>query len=191
MSVGFGFSVGDFIAAIELVTTVIDALQASGTARDEYRELVSQLRSLETALLRVKRLDGEEQYDEVIALRQAASQCQRTIEEFWTKASKQHPGLRGCGSRSRLKDGWMRVKWAVCKREDVVRFKADLVGHTESIQMILSVIQMQVLMIVMTSDSAADLQLGARRLSQKRSGTISTGVLRVNFKRASSTACSD
>lgn len=36
------------------------------------------------------------------------------------------------------------MKWAVCKREDVVRFKADLVGHTESIQMILSVIQMQV-----------------------------------------------
>jgi hypothetical protein len=107
MSVGFGFSVGDFIAAIELVTTVIDALQASGTARAEYRELVSQLRSLETVLLHVKRLDGEEEFDEVIALRQAASQCQRTIEEFWTKASKQHPGLRGCGSRFRLKDSWM------------------------------------------------------------------------------------
>lgn len=54
MSVGFGFSVGDFIAAIELVGTVIDALRSSGSAATEYRELVGQLLSLETALLQVK-----------------------------------------------------------------------------------------------------------------------------------------
>jgi hypothetical protein len=53
MSVGFGFSVGDFIAAIELVGTVIDALRSSGSAATEYRALVSQLLSLETALLQV------------------------------------------------------------------------------------------------------------------------------------------
>jgi hypothetical protein len=71
MSVGFGFSAGDFIAAIELVGTVVDALRASGNAGVEYRELVSQLLSLESALIQVKRLEFEEsQYAEVIALRQ-------------------------------------------------------------------------------------------------------------------------
>ena len=51
MSVGFGFSVGDFIAALELVSTVIDALRQSGEASVEYRELLRQLYGLETALL--------------------------------------------------------------------------------------------------------------------------------------------
>lgn len=68
---GFGFSAGDFIAAIELVGTVVDALRSSGSAGAEYRELVSQLLSLESALIQVKRLEFEEsRYAEVIALRQ-------------------------------------------------------------------------------------------------------------------------
>jgi hypothetical protein len=41
MPVSFGFSVGDFIAVIELVGTVVDALRSSGNAGAEYRELVS------------------------------------------------------------------------------------------------------------------------------------------------------
>jgi hypothetical protein len=89
MSVGFGFSAGDFIAAIELVGTVIDALRSSGEAGAEYRELVNQLFSLETALLQVKRLEFDEsQYAEVVALRQAAGQCRRTIDTFWEKVRR-------------------------------------------------------------------------------------------------------
>jgi hypothetical protein len=43
MSVGFGFSAGDFIAAIELVSTVVKALRESGDSSTEYQTLVSQL----------------------------------------------------------------------------------------------------------------------------------------------------
>lgn len=151
MSVGFGFSVGDFIAAIELVGTVINALQCSGSAAKEYRELISQLISLENALLQVKRLEFDEsQYAEVIALKQAASQCQRTIDVFWKQAQKYQPHL-ACegrsGTRSEIKAGWMKIKWAIFKREDVTRFKADLVGHTESIQVLLATFQMWVMLI--------------------------------------------
>jgi hypothetical protein len=143
MSVGFGFSVGDFITAIELVGTVIDALRSSSTASLEYRELISQLLSLETALIQVKRLEFEEsQYAEVIALRQAAAQCRRTIDGFLKKIEKYQPSLNGSGEGSRVRDAWMKVKWAVCRKEDVARFKADLVGHTESIQLLLMTVQM-------------------------------------------------
>jgi hypothetical protein len=34
-------------------------------------------------------------------------------------------------------DTWMKIRWAVCKKEDVARFKADLVAHTESIYLCL------------------------------------------------------
>jgi hypothetical protein len=86
MSVGFGFSAGDFIAALQLVSTVIDALRDSGESSTEHQALLSQLFTLETALLKVKRLEGDdEQYGEVIALRQAA---QTTIDRFWEKIKK-------------------------------------------------------------------------------------------------------
>jgi hypothetical protein len=143
MPVSFGFSAGDFIAAIELVATVIDALRESGDAGSEYREIVRQLYSLETALLRVKRLEVDEaQNSELVSLQQAAAQCQGTIDNFWKKVQKYQPHLRAGGSSLKLKDGWMKIKWALCKKEDVARFKADLVGHTESIQLLLTAMQM-------------------------------------------------
>jgi histidinol dehydrogenase len=142
MSVGFGFSVGDFIAALELVANVIDALRESGEAGKRYRELVRQLDSLESVLLRVKRLEIDEaQHAEYIALQQASSQCQRTIDEFWKKIKKYQPAL-GVKGTPRLKESWMRIKWAVCKKEDVNAFKADVSAHTESIHLLLTTIQM-------------------------------------------------
>ena len=62
---------------------MIDALRDSGDSSSEYRALITQLYTLETALLRVKQLDFDrERYAEIIALRQAASQCQNTIDGF-------------------------------------------------------------------------------------------------------------
>ena len=76
MSVGFGFSVGDFLAALELVSTVIDALRDNGEVANEHRELLRQLYSFETALIHVKRLDSDDyEHAELLALRQAAAQC--------------------------------------------------------------------------------------------------------------------
>lgn len=144
----FGFSAGDFIAALELVATVIDALRESGGVTSEYREIVRQLYSPGStsslfALIRVKRLDVDPaQNAELISLQQAAAQCQRTIDNFWKKVQKYQRHLRAGGSSSRLKDGWMKIQWAVCKKEDLARFKADLVGHTESIQLLLTAMQM-------------------------------------------------
>ena len=143
MSVGFGFSAGDFIVAFELVATIIDALRESGDASSAYREIVRELYTLETALLRVKRLELDPtQTAEHIALKQAAAQCQRTIDNFWQKMRKYQPHLRVGGSSSRVKDGWMKIKWALCKKDEVAKFRADLVGHTESIQLLLTTVQM-------------------------------------------------
>lgn len=76
MSVGFGFSVGDFLAAPNLVETVIDALRETSEARTSFRSLIDELYALESALLRVKRHDVDNSlYIEKLALQQAASQC--------------------------------------------------------------------------------------------------------------------
>ncbi|KAL8864434.1 MAG: hypothetical protein Q9174_007357 [Haloplaca sp. 1 TL-2023] len=36
---------------------------------------------------------------------------------------------------------WKRIKWAVCKKKDLVQFKMDLMAHTESIQLLLTLLQ--------------------------------------------------
>ena len=146
MALPFGFSAGDFIAALELVGTVADALRASGEARSDYRELLRQLYSLETALLQVKRLDVED-YDalrsEVLALKQATSQCQQTIDEFWTIMYPYVPYLRWNGGASRTKSSWYKLKWGVYKKDDVAKFHAKLAGHTEAIQLLISTITLK------------------------------------------------
>src|SRR3954462_3489585 len=115
MSVGFGFSAGDFIAALELVTTIVNALRESGDSSAEYQALIKQLYTLESALIRVKHLElDDKQYSEVLALRQAAAQCQNTIDAFWDKIQKYQPSLRAGGSGKRVRDGWRRIQWALC-----------------------------------------------------------------------------
>jgi hypothetical protein len=144
MASGFRFSAGDFVSALSLVATVIDALRESGDSSSEYRALVTQLHTLESALLRVKTLeiDDSQQRDFVIALQQAAAQCQTTIDSFWQRIRKYQPHLGEGRSGSRVRDGWMKIKWAMCKRDDLVKFKMDLVGHTESIEMLLTTLQL-------------------------------------------------
>ncbi|KAI4193404.1 MAG: hypothetical protein LQ350_008338 [Teloschistes chrysophthalmus] len=145
MSVGFGFSVGDFIAAINLVGTVIDALSASSRSSSELQELLRQLHSLETALTRIKSLEfSDQQHAQLLALRQSAAQCQLTISTFLAKIASYQPHLLGIdGGGTSLKSSWKKIKWAVCKQQDVVQFKADLFAHTESIQLLLTIVQMQ------------------------------------------------
>lgn len=138
MSVGFGFSVGDIIAAIELVVVIVDALQASGSATTEYRELIGQLASLENILRQLKSLSvNEGQYACLVGLHQEVAQCHQTIDIFWQGIRKYEPFLSNDGTRggiANLKSAWAKVQWSKCRKEDVARFKLDLVGHTQRIQ---------------------------------------------------------
>ena len=139
----FGFSAGDFIAALNLVSTVIDALREVGGASTEFREVVRELLTLETALIRVKRLDLDDSHNDArAALQTAASRCQDTIDEFWAMAHKYQPHLGRSGSGSRLKDGWMKVRWSLFKKDNLEKFKAAIRGHAASIELLLETIHM-------------------------------------------------
>ncbi|KAK3291594.1 uncharacterized protein B0H64DRAFT_409510 [Chaetomium fimeti] len=176
MSVGFGFSVGDFLAALKLVGTVIDALREASESGDAYRELLHELFALETALLHVNRLELDDgQRTEKIALRQAAAQCQRTIDNFWDKIRKYQPHLRHGGTGSRIKDSWVKIKWAVCKKDDMERFKADLRGHRGAIEVLLLAVQMEAAVMQSRRQDEAQKTLAGKiqELSSQWFGTLS------------------
>ncbi|KAL8816967.1 MAG: hypothetical protein Q9223_004116 [Gallowayella weberi] len=143
--VGFGFSVGDFIGAVKLVGTVIDALSASSKSSAELQELLRQLRSLETALREIENLRVDDTlHAEVLALKQSAAQCQNPITAFLRKMEPyQSHLLVNMGTSSSLQSKWRKIKWALCEKKDVVQLKTDLLAHTEAIQLLLSTIQMK------------------------------------------------
>lgn len=129
MSVGFGFSVGNSLAALNPVGTVNDALRETSEARTSFRSLIDEPYALESALLRVKRLDvGNSLYVEKLAL--------RTINVFYTKVQKYQPYLQQDGTNTRLKGAWARIKWATCRKGDVDTLRAEIRGHTSSIEVL-------------------------------------------------------
>jgi hypothetical protein len=142
MSVGFGFSVGDFLAVLRLVGTIIDALRESSDATSSFRSLINELYMLES-VLSVKRLDLDISHVKKVALQQAASQCERTIEAFYMKIQKCQPHLQQGGTASKMKDVWAKIRWATCKKDDVKTFRAEIRGHTSSIDILLSSMQLE------------------------------------------------
>ena len=143
MSVGFGFSVGDFLAALALVGTVIDALREAGDASKQFNGLIRELTTLQITLEAVKRLElRDTQIVERCALLQAVSNCQLVIHEFWTTVQRYQPHLQSIAPSYTLRDAWMKIRWAVCKKEDVAKFKADLRSHTGNIELLLTTVQM-------------------------------------------------
>ena len=148
MPVGFGFSVGDFVAVLNLVRTVIEALKTAGGAKEDFQGLLRQLHALEKVLTRVRdiELDDEQDLDKV-ALRHAASQCQDTIDGFLARIAKYQPHLGKVTPNkpdylARTKVAWMTIRWAVCRADDLTKLKATLNAHVVSMELLLLAVQM-------------------------------------------------
>ncbi|KAJ5993889.1 hypothetical protein N7451_009613 [Penicillium sp. IBT 35674x] len=130
--------------AFELVGTVIDALRKSSEATSSMRSVLNELYALESALLHVKRLGTSINQINLNALRQAASQCQLTITKFYKKIQKYQVHLQEGGTASRIDDTWMKIKWTICKKDDVDNFRAEIRAHTSSIQILLLTVHMEI-----------------------------------------------
>lgn len=131
---GFGFSVGDFLSGLELIRQLIKALEDSSGSSKEYRDLIRELYSLERALIEVKSLNIEES-PQKRAVEQVAVQCQQTISFFLEQIAKYQPSLGGLGKSWR--GSLRKVQWALYKKEDVQKFRAQIQGHTSSITILL------------------------------------------------------
>ena len=80
---GFGFSIGDFVAGIELTAKVIKALKESGGASSEYQQVPRQFESLELVLQHLPSLrvtDEDRSY--VNAIRGQAQTIQVSVQQF-------------------------------------------------------------------------------------------------------------
>lgn len=142
MAAAFGFSVGDFINGIKLVTDLVSALRDSQGSSSEFLELSSQLYGLEQALIFAKSLKFfEDEIAQFTALHLAIGRCRVTIDAFMNSIAKYQPLLRPCGSSSQYRDAIRKIQWRLCKREDIGRFRAVIGFHIYSIQALTHTIQ--------------------------------------------------
>lgn len=154
MAVPFGFSFGDFVAGVGLVRDIIDALQTSSTSTTRYQGLISELFALERALLEVKKLRFDDErlpQDSRLAvealisgLQRTAIECQGTIDKLLAKVKKYEGHLSSNGSGSKWKDALRKVQWALLTDKDLEESRAEIRGHSSSINMLLMIVQLYV-----------------------------------------------
>ena len=131
-----GISFRDIATAISLVYTVYDALKASSGASADIRALMHELRTIEQALLSVKNLAIEESTPNHAAAKEAISGCQTCITDFLCSVDKYQPLSAG---KTPLKGQILKVKRALCHKDDVTKFRNDLGTSISTLNLVVSV----------------------------------------------------
>ncbi|EXJ84193.1 hypothetical protein A1O3_04860 [Capronia epimyces CBS 606.96] len=134
----FGFSVGDFIAAIELCAKVGKSLRTVGGASDDYQHVAIELEGLQLALARLQALEPtESNVSQVNAIRGMALACRLPLQEFLTKIQT-YESQMGPWAASSLKGAGKKAKWAVFITQDVQKLRGMVSAKVWSINLLLA-----------------------------------------------------
>lgn len=142
MAVPFGFSISDLVGGIKVIVTCIEAIHDVKGASAHYQALTIELQSLQSGLEAIDELRLERTAQKQhAAIAEAVGRCRCCIEAFIQRIAKYQPwlqpGLQGWKANVR------KIQWMMCKKDDVVKFKADLERHSSSINMLLATLQVR------------------------------------------------
>lgn len=125
----FGWSAGDIVVSIKILSQVADAFSESGGAKDQYAETSTWLRSFAEDLERVKEYVDENptgKYTENI--RQQVSNIGPHYNQFEKYLQRFEPALSSKSTVSIVRKAVKKVRWAV----------KELKGHVESLKVAVS-----------------------------------------------------
>lgn len=136
---GFGFSVGDFISAIELIVKVTKALRSSGGAASEYRSLVEELRHLRLLLEQLQEIKpSASNLHHVNAIRGMALTFRVPLSEFLDKVEK----YRSSMATSNVGKSWQglhrKSQWAVVMPGEISTLRATITMKIVTISLLLA-----------------------------------------------------
>jgi Fungal N-terminal domain of STAND proteins len=141
MPVGFGFSIGDVISGLQLLRNSIEAVSNVNGSSADYASLIAELESLNAALeaaseLTSEHLADQQQRQRQKAINSAIKACQKCMDGFLVRIAQYQKHLK------RGNSGWrscyMKIRWALCKQEDIAKLRATLGSHTISINILLA-----------------------------------------------------
>ncbi|PMD53239.1 uncharacterized protein K444DRAFT_541923 [Hyaloscypha bicolor E] len=135
----FGFSVGDFLAAGELIFKVSCALHEAGGSAQQYRQVDLQLNSLKFALNEVDKLDPPQDLEATgNSIKAAALSCQLPLKQFLASIEPYDRSLGIGQSSGAIKDAARKIRWVATKKDDAVgKLRGELAGYVGSINMLL------------------------------------------------------
>jgi hypothetical protein len=127
----FGFSVGDFVAIIELVSKTVKALKENGgVIAKRYELTLADLRTIETILRHTHNLQASDENDDVVQqIKQYGNACHEPLARFVQKLRKYEvlakPQSTETASLKLLRAG-RSIQWTVVVAEEVARLKAAI-----------------------------------------------------------------
>ena len=135
----FGFSAGDFVAAIGLVVKISKALRDTGGASTECKGLIQDLHNLQQILELLQRLrPASGNLSQVNAIRGVALTCLTPLREFAAKIQKSYGSISGSSqARNRLLQTGRKIQWAVFGADEIAKFRALISAKASSIGLLL------------------------------------------------------
>jgi hypothetical protein len=135
----FGFSAGDFVAVIKLVSDIGTALSESRGSVNEVRSIVQLLASLTNALEEAKTVFSAYLLSSSPAEKQEAASiingmvmeikiCHEIILDF-LRRSRSYTEVLLNGKGSRVKREWKKISWCLFRQDDVRALERMLQGH--------------------------------------------------------------
>lgn len=141
MAVGFGFSISDIWNAFKIIKESVNALDKEKGASADFDALVLEVQSAQDGLEAVDDLlqSPNLQPRQKAALGRSIESCHVTIRNFLSSIAKYQPLLRN--ERLGLSGNFGKIKWALCKKDDVARFRAQLARQTSALNMLVVTLQ--------------------------------------------------
>jgi len=145
MPVPFGFSVGDCIAVCLLIKDTIKALDSAHGSASEYQAVIRELWALDRALLEVVSLKEsvgcgtgctKELNALFVTVGRAVQQCRGSMENF-LETIKNYEQSLGFGQVKLWKGVRGKVSWALLRKDDLNKFRAEVNAHSSAINMLL------------------------------------------------------
>jgi len=147
MPVPFGFSVGDCISICLLIKDTIKALDSVHGAKAEYKAVIRELWALDRALLDVVNLQetighGNSNTKELNALfvtvGTAVQECKGSIKSFLGTIKGYEGSLDGGDGNGSLWSGVRgKISWALLRKDDLKKFRAEVNARSSAINMLL------------------------------------------------------
>ena len=139
MPVPIGFSVGDFIAVIGLITKVGKALKDSGGAASEYQDVVQELESFQTVLQSLGALPLKEQAGISPALRltNLISTCERPLKEFLSRIAHFEASLGASTNRNSLTKIPRKAQWGALMSAEIPKLRSVVAAKVLQLNLVL------------------------------------------------------
>jgi hypothetical protein len=136
----FGFSVGDFIAAIHLVKKISIALKDSEGAADEYRSLYTELQQLQLVLEELRDLptSSNASLNHYNAVRGMAYQVQVPLKAFVTKMRAYYEMLGPQADVTDWRSSKRKIQYALSMKNDVKEMRAAVTMKIVSVTLLLA-----------------------------------------------------